>query len=146
MDAGGICVARSLMIDAALVRDVLIRLRRDVPGGVARWTLGGRGAAEIDVDFFPILTPAGEPSPAWSSSARLWDPEGIALLPAVVEIRAAAVDTCELILQPATPLAPWWTARIPALLELAHAALDELGEELLWHATRDDVATPSDFQ
>ena len=145
MDAGGICVARSLPIDAALVRDVLIGLRRDVPGGVARWTLGGRGAAEVDVDFFPILTPSGDASPAWSSSARLWDPDGVALLPAVVEIRAVAVDASELTLQPVTPLAPWWTARIPALLDLAHAALDELGEELLWHATRDDVATHSDF-
>ena len=29
---------------------------------------------------------------------------------------------------------------MPALLDLAHAALDELAEELLWHATRDGVA------
>ena len=41
---------------------------------------------------------------------------------------------------------PWWTTRTPALLDLAHAALDELAEELLWHATRDDVATQSDFR
>ena len=106
MDAGGICVARSLPIDAALVRDVLIRLRRDVPGGVARWRLGERGAAEIDVDFFPIMTASGDTSPAWSSTARLWDPDGIAMLPAVVEIRAEAVDTCELTLRPAAPPAP----------------------------------------
>ena len=146
MDAGGICVARSLPIDAALVRDVLIRLRRDVPGGVARWTLGERGAAEIDVDFFPILTATGDPSPAWSSAARLWDPDGVAMFPTVVEIRAGASDTCELTLRPTAPPAPWWTARTPVLLDLAHAALDELGEELLWHATRDDVATHSDFR
>ncbi|MDQ1508268.1 MAG: hypothetical protein QOG50_112 [Actinomycetota bacterium] len=145
MDAGGICVARSLPIDAALVRDVLIRLRRDVPGGVARWTLGEWGAAELDVDFFPILTAGGDTSPAWSSTARLWDPDGIAMLPAVVEIRAAAVDTCELTLRPATSLAPWWTARTPALLDLATATLEELGEELLWHATREDLATHRDF-
>ena len=146
MDAGGICVARSLPIDAALVRDVLIRLRRDVAGGVARWTLGGRGSAEIDVEFFPILSTTGDESPAWSSTARLWDPDGIAMLPAVVEIRADAVDTCEVTLHPVTPVAPWWKSRLPALLDLAHATLDELGEELLWHATRDDVATHSDFQ
>ena len=69
MEAGGVCVARSLAIDAALVRDVLIRLRRDVAGGVARWTLGGHGVAEIDVDFFPTVAPAGDERPAWSSTA-----------------------------------------------------------------------------
>ena len=146
MDAGGICVARSLPIDGALLRDVLIRLRRDVPGGVARWTLGGRGAAEFDVDFFPILTDTSDAVPAWSSTARLWDPDGVAMLPAVVELRSATIDACELSLRPVSPLAPWWTTRTPALLELAHAALDELTEELLWHSTRDDVATPSDSQ
>jgi hypothetical protein len=31
------------------------------------------------------------------------------------------------------------------LLDLAQAAIDELGEELLFHATRDDVATRSDL-
>jgi hypothetical protein len=53
---------------------------------------------------------------------------------------------CELTLRPATPPSAWWTARTPALLDLAHAALDELGEELLWHASRHDVATHSDFR
>ena len=146
MDAGGICVARSLAIDAALVRDVLIRLRRDIPGGVARWTLGGRGAAEFDVDFFPILTDTSDAIPAWSSTARLWDPDGVAMLPAVVELRSTTIDSCEVSLRPASPPAPWWTTRTPALLDLAHAALDELAEELLWHSTRDDVATHSDSQ
>jgi hypothetical protein len=64
----------------------------------------------------------------------------------VVEVRAGTIDTCELTLRPAIPLSAWWTARTAALLDLARAALDELGEELLWHATRDDVATHSDFQ
>ncbi len=124
---------------------MLIRLRRDVPGAVGRWTLGDRGAAEVDVEFFPIVSETDPATPGWTTSARLWDPEGIAMLVAVVEITAATVDTCELTLRPATDLAPWWTARLPALLDLAHATLDELSEELLWHATRDDVATHSDF-
>jgi hypothetical protein len=145
MDAGGISVARTLSIDAALVPNVLIRLRRDVPGGVARWTLGGRGSAEVDVEFFPIVSEVGAAGPVWSSTARLWGPDGVAMLAAVAEIRTQAVDTCELVLRPATDLAPWWSARIPVLLDLARAALDELSEELLFHATRDDVATPSDL-
>ena len=145
MDAAGISVARALPIDAALLGDVLIKVRRDVPGAVARWTLGGRGVAEVDVDFFPVLTAAGAATPAWTSTARLWDPEGVALVHMVVEVRAAEVDACELSLRPTAALAPWWSLRLPALLDLAHATLDELGEELLWHATRDDVATHSDL-
>jgi hypothetical protein len=145
MDSGGISVARTLSIDAALVPNVLIRLRRDVPGGVARWTLGGRGSAEVDVEFFPTVSEAGAAGPVWSSTARLWGPDGVAMLAAVAEIRTQAVDTCELVLRPATDLAPWWVARLPALLDLAQAAVDELGEELLFHATRDDVATRSDL-
>jgi hypothetical protein len=145
MDAGGISVARALPIDAALVSNVLIRLRRDVPGAVARWSLGNRGAAEVDVEFFPIFSETDPVTPGWSTSARLWDNDGIAMLVAVIEIAAATVDTCKLTLRPATDLAPWWTSRLPALQELALATLDELSEELLWHATRDDVATHSDF-
>jgi hypothetical protein len=143
--AGGVSVARSLAIDGALVPSVLTRLRRDVPGGVARWTLGDRGSAEIDAEFLPILAESGAIEPAWNSTARLWDPDGVAMLAAVVEIRSTSVDTCGLTLRPATDLAPWWEARRPALIRLAHAALDEMAEELLWHASRDGVATHSDF-
>ena len=48
-------------------------------------------------------------------------------------------DACEVTLRPELPLTPWWSARIPMLEELAQAALDELAEELLWHATRAGV-------
>ena len=92
MDAGGISVARAIPIDAALVRDVLIRLRRDTAGSVARWTLGEHGVAELDVEFFPILT-ADSANPAWSTTARLWDTDGVALVHVVIELRVVAPPT-----------------------------------------------------
>ena len=146
MDGGSInCVARALPIDAALAGDVLRRLRRDTPGTSANWTLGGRGSVEIDIDFFPVVAPAADDvaltGPAWTTTARLWDPAAVAVMRAVVEFSAISTDSCELTLRPEVPLTPWWEARLPALLQLAHAALDELGEELLWHATRPGVAT-----
>jgi hypothetical protein len=144
MEAGGIAVTRSLSIDGALVPNVLSRLRRDVPGGVARWTLGGRGSAEVDVEFSPIVAESGS-GPAWTTTVRLWDPAGVAMLAAALEIRSESVDACGLTLRPVADLAPWWLDRLPALLELAHSAVDEIGEELLWHATRDDVAMRSGF-
>ena len=144
MDAGGISVARTLPIDGALVADVLNRLRRDTPGAIARWTLGGHGTAEMDVDFFPVV-----PSPSTSVPRG---PRALACgiravsrcVKAVIELTGSSAESCELTLRPALPVPPWWTARLPELLDLGHAALDELSEELLWHATRDGVSTGTD--
>jgi len=137
MDGGEICIARSLPIDAALVGDVLLRLRRDTPGPTTAWTLGGRGSAELDVDFFEA--PAAT-TPTWTTTARLWDPGAIAVARTVVEVAATASDSCSVSIRADQPLSPWWTDRRPALTDLANAALDELSEELLWQATRDGVA------
>jgi hypothetical protein len=143
MSGGSICVTRSLPIDAALVGTVLVQLRRDTPGSSTAWTLGGRGSAQVDVNFFPVISSLnisaanGAPAerPAWTTSARLWDPEAVAMVHAVVEVSAVATDECELTIRPDLPLAPWWEARVPALIELAQATVDELAEEMLWHAS-----------
>jgi hypothetical protein len=142
MDGGHIRVARSLPIDAALVGDVLVRLRRDTAGSMMRWTLGGRGSAELDVDFFPVFFGyvSETVGPAWTTTARLWDPQAVAVVLAVVELSAVSTDTCELTIRPDFPLTPWWAAHVPALVDLATSALEELAEELLWQATRVGVA------
>ena len=137
MYGGNINAARALPIDAALIGDVLRRLRRDTRGSATTWALGAYGSAEIDIDFAPA--PPG-PIPAWTTTARLWDPAAVAMARAVVELTAASADTCLLTARPETPLAPWWAARMPELLGLAMATLDELAEELLWHATRDSAS------
>jgi hypothetical protein len=142
MFGGIISVARALPIDAALVDDVLVRLRRDAHGPTVTWTLGTRGSAELDVAFFPVFfgfTASGA-GPAWTTNARLWDPSAIAVAAAVVELNAIANDTCELTIRPELPLTPWWEARLPVLAEIAQATVDELAEELLWQATRDGVS------
>ncbi len=137
MDAGGISVVRQLPIDPALVNSMLLGLRRDSPGQATGWSLGRRGSAEIDVDFFRT----GAPEPIWTATARLWDPEAVAVVRAVVDLTVTQSDGCELSIRPNLPLSPWWSTRMPALLDLARAALDELAEELLWHATRDGLAS-----
>ena len=112
MDGGTLSVARALPIDAALVGDVLVRLRRDTCGTTMRWTLGERGSAELDVDFFPVFFGfvSNRVGPAWTTSARLWDPEAVAVASAVVELTAVSTDTCELAIRPDVPLTPWWEA------------------------------------
>ncbi len=131
MEPGSFSVARTLPIDGALVGDVLLRLRRDSAGQPIRWTLGDRGTAEVDASF----TSDG---PRYTATARLWDASGLALVAAIVEI-TASVDTVELTIAPAVELTEWWQARTSDLLDLAHAVVDELSEELLWHATRAGV-------
>ena len=137
MDAGGISVVRLLPIDPALVNSMLLGLRRDTPGQAAGWSLGRRGSAEVDVDFFRT----GATEPTWTATARLWDPDAVAVVRAVVDLTVTRPDGCELAIRPNLPLSPWWSARMPALLDLARAALDELAEELLWHATRDGLTS-----
>jgi len=129
MDPGGISVERTLPIDGALLDNVLLQLRRDCAASVMRWTLGDRGTAEVDVCF----TSAG---PQWSASARLWSEGVAAVAAATLRLEATAADEVLLTLEPVVPLGAGWGNRVPELIDLAHAAVDELGEELLWHATR----------
>jgi hypothetical protein len=129
MDPVGISVERTLPIDGALLGDVLLRLRRDSPASTLRWTLGDLGAAEIEVGF----TSDG---PAWTTEARLWNYSGLAMTIATVRLVAAAPDEVRLTLVPVhvPQLAPDEDAT--SMTNLGRAAVDELGEELLWHATR----------
>jgi hypothetical protein len=120
-------VARALPIDGALLGDALLRLRRDTAGTSLRWNLGDRGAVEIDVSFVS--------APQWRTTARVWDSGGLALATCALEINTA-VDSVSVRLAVDHPLLPWWTERIARLLDLVQAAIDELAEELLWHASR----------
>jgi hypothetical protein len=130
MDDGGICVARTLPIDGVLLGDVLLRLRRDCPSTALRWTLGNRGIAEVDVAFTSASTPDHAGSQGWTTTARLWPNTGLAMAPGIVHCRATGPDTVRVNLE-ATAEVP-----MPGLDDLVSAALDELAEELLWHATR----------
>jgi hypothetical protein len=138
--AGSIEVRRDLPIDAGLLEDVLIDLRRDSGGVALRWSLGDRGIAEVDSQFAPMLE-AHDGHPAWSSSARLWDSRGLVVAGAVVSITATTPDDATLAVQPSNTLPVWWETRLASFLELVHAVVDEIAEELLWHATRDRIGT-----
>jgi hypothetical protein len=133
MEPGKISVSRTLPIDGALLGDVLLRLRRDAGVAPLRWTLGDRGTIEVDIQFTTTGT-------AWTTTARVWDAAGLAVASVALKVEATTSETIDLTLEPTSALTPWWQDRMPQLLDLAHAAIDELGEELLWHATRAGVA------
>jgi hypothetical protein len=128
MEPGSITVGRSLAIDAALLADVLLRLRRDAPGAVIRWTLAERGAVEIDVNF----TSDGA---AFTTTARIWERQGLAVANMTVRVAPRGADAVDLTAQPSAALPAWWASRVPEFLDVADAAVAELGEELLWHAS-----------
>jgi hypothetical protein len=127
--AGVISVARTLPIDGALLDDVMLRLRRDSAPPALCWTLGPLGAAEVDARF----TSKG---PAWTTEARLWRHDGLAVAAATLHLEASGADEVRLTLEPVLPAAPAPAIEDGELLNLARAAVDELAEELLWHATR----------
>jgi hypothetical protein len=133
METGDNLVARSLPVDGALVSDILLRLRRDAGAPMVRWTLGDNGAVEVDVNF----TTDG---PRFTTQGRLWDRTGLALLNVRFALAVSAPDTAQLTLELPDDCPTWWTARREQLDALSHAALDELAEELLWHAARAGVA------
>ncbi|HEY5171766.1 MAG TPA: hypothetical protein VIK54_08585 [Acidimicrobiia bacterium] len=127
--AGVISVARTLPIDGALLDDVMLRLRRDSAPPSLCWTLGRLGAAEVDTRF----TSTG---PSWTTEARLWNHDGLAVAAATLHLEASGADEVRLTLEPVLPVAPAQGLNEAELLDLARAAVDELAEEILWHATR----------
>ncbi len=128
MEPGSRSVTRSLPIDGALLGDVCLRLRRDTAGGVVRWTLGDRGSAEVDANF----TSDGL---SYATTGRVWNPTGLALA-GVTIVLDGDPDRVLLTLIPHATLPEWWLARPDELSTLAGAVVDELAEELLWHAAR----------
>jgi hypothetical protein len=133
MEPGSLSVTRTLPIDAALLGDVLLRVRRDAAGAVMYWNLGGRGSAEIDASF----TSEGA---HWCATGRIWDPAGLSLAGVVLRLELAADDAVELTLHAAQTVPRWWQTRPAAFADLIRAVVDELAEELLWHAARAGIA------
>jgi hypothetical protein len=129
MNPGGISVERDLPIDGSLLGDVLLRLRRDSPAPALRWTLGDRGAAEVEVAF-------ASDGPAWTTRARLWNYAGLGMTTAVVRLEAVAQDAVRLTLEPTISAGSPTGDDELSMSDLGQATVDELAEELLWHATR----------
>ncbi|GIU88255.1 MAG: hypothetical protein KatS3mg009_2770 [Acidimicrobiia bacterium] len=112
MEPGSILVERELPIDGALVGPCLLRLRRDTAGPSCTWTLGGHGAAELDVHFRRAGDPDGGTG-AWSAGGRLWEPDRLAVATVVVELWPST-DRCVLRILLGTPATAARVARARA--------------------------------
>jgi hypothetical protein len=128
-----ISITRRIPIEPDALAPVLARLRAETSGSVLTWSLGERGSCEIDVTFrYPM--PAG--CVGFATTGRLRDPQGIAVAPIMVSLVACGARESELAFHPAEPVAGWWSSHIPQYLDLAHAAVEELAQELLFQHTR----------
>jgi hypothetical protein len=132
-------LTRRLPIDGGSLADVLARLRAETSGTILRWNLGARGSCEIDVSF------SGRPAEGigFTTSAKFWGPGRVAGASVQVVLVACEDDESQLEFHPAATVGDWWCDHISAFLDLAHAALEELAQELLWqHArVRDELAS-----
>ena len=121
---------RTLPVDAVLLDEAVLQIRRDTEGSVLRWTLGRRGAAEVETDF--VRHGLG-----WTTSVRLWNASGLAVAAAMLRCMPAGADQVCVTLEPTLPAAPAvWGDDGAELFDLARVALDEFAEELLWHVSR----------
>ena len=133
-------VARRRRIDVTTrrARRALLHMRRE--GGFHhRWTLGDRGSFEIDGDLLEV-----DPAPRGDSAVthvdgRMWNPAGTTMARIHLEIRSAPDHGTEIAIAPASALPEWFRrADHRHWQRLAAAACDEVCEEILFYARRDD--------
>ncbi len=126
-------VTRTVRLDAAAFADALVGLRREMTGIDHRFHLGDRGTFELDAR----LSPPGPRSLGRAElNGRLWNPNGDSVAP--VRITATSDDSVTIVaLLPTREIADWFADHLAEYLDLAHAALDELCEELLFHAANE---------
>lgn len=131
-----ISITRRLPIEGESLGPVLARLRVETCGTTLRWSLGDRGSCEFDLRFDRQVVDADGAVLGYESTAALWDPAGCS--PATISVRLVGCEDHEsqLEFRPSEAIGEWWTAHLAAYLDLAHAALEELAQELLFQATR----------
>jgi hypothetical protein len=137
MDGGGDGqVARLLDINAIRAASAVLALRREFGSLTQQWTLGDLGTFELDAAFVGVTLTASSPfgHQRISTSGRLWAPRAIAVVPVEVTLASTRRPPSELSLTPEVPLPPSFASDLDGYHALARAALDELAEELLFHA------------
>jgi hypothetical protein len=133
---GNISIARRLPIDRGILPRVLGRLRDETVGLTLHWQLGDRGTCEVEVGFVLDAHAAEVDVEQYVSSALLSDPHGTEIASVEVTIAPCDGNESQLELRPAQAIGPWWDSHIGAYLDLAHAAIEELAQELLWYHSR----------
>jgi hypothetical protein len=128
-----ISITRRLPIERDALAPVLARLRAETSGTILVWGLGERGSCELDVTF---PCPVARGAVGFATKGRLCDPERASIAPIVVSLVACSGAEAELAFHPAESVGGWWSTHLPQYLDLAHAAMEELAQELLFQHAR----------
>jgi hypothetical protein len=131
-----ISITRRLPIEGDVLEHVLDRLRAEACGTTLRWSLGERGTCEFDLRFDRKVLDADGTPIGYESTSALWDTAGCSPATITVTLVGCEDHESQLDFVPGETLGAWWTAHLAAYLDLAHAALEELAQELLFQATR----------
>jgi hypothetical protein len=117
-------LSRTLPLSESALADALVGLRREALGTRLRWSLGARGSLEVDARARPARAASRV-----VCTGTLRDPHGETV--ALVHLHAWPHDRATDITLAGDTRASRESSA------LARAALDELCEDLLWHAARE---------
>jgi hypothetical protein len=132
---------RSLALRPRAASRAVLRLRAE--GSLhRRLSLGERGSFELGGDVVEVERGARGRRVGIHLAGRIWDPSGTRMTGVDIEVHAAPGGSVEIGISPSQRLPEWFRERdLEHWTELARAALDEVCEELLWHAGHDDEDT-----
>lgn len=131
---------RNIKVAPRVASRAVLQMRR-ASGFHRRWSLGDRGSFEIEGDVVEVTRERQTHQGAIHIPGRLWDPAGTTMTKIDVEVTAESEEGVEVSVSPAQRLPEWFhDHELEHWRDLARAALEELCEEILWHASRDTQA------
>ena len=130
-------VTGTLALNAIQTAAAVFGVRREMSGSTQRWKLAHFGAFELD-NQFAGLTLLGQTSHGHqriATTGRLWSPDGMAVVSVEVALETAMAPPTKISIRATSMLPPYFVDDAVAYRSLAKAAITELGEELLYHAS-----------
>jgi hypothetical protein len=127
---------RTVGLNAIETAAAVLGLRREMSGAFQRWTLGPYGTFEMDSHFIGLTLSAQtrRGDQRIETSGRLWSPDGMAVVSVTVALESSLAPPTQVSLTVASQLPPTFALNMVGLRALAFAALEELCEEVLFHA------------
>ena len=127
---------RSVGLNAIETAVAVLGLRREMSGALQRWTLGTHGTFEMDSQFVGLTLSAQScrGDQRIETTGRLWSPDGMAVVSVAIALESALAPPTQVSITVASLLPPTFAHDLVGLRTLAHAALAELCEEVLFHA------------
>ena len=129
-------VARAIALNAIETAAAILGVRREMQGATHRWNLGAYGSFEIDGQFVGLTLNAQRRvgDQRIETTGRLWSPDGMAVVGVTVALESAFAPPTQASITVANHLPPYFNDNADGLRALALAALEELCEEILYHA------------